>query len=725
MYFADTVILNTVKNPSQFWRKRIDGFFTVFKMTLVWMFFVHSAHAEESTADALIPYNVGLITVAGIIAFVIGLAMLRKLLRLRTALKHGYAGSQLQTRVVKTFALVTIIPTIVISLFSIFFFYIGIQDWFNDRITTVLGESAAVAETYLEEHRANLQADAQAMAHDLQRDVHLSLTNPTVFSQILNGQVALRSLNEAVVLQQRQVVARSLLSFSLNFDSLPTEVVTRAREGEVALTERDDRIFAIVAIDPLLESYLVISRLVDSDVMSHLERSRGASQEYSNLKASIEQFQLVFMIAFILVTLVLLFAVILYGIEFASRMTTPLTTVAQATERVRAGDYSIQIEEGTGNEEMDRLIHHFNRMTEQLNTQRLELTQANRMLDQRRRFSETVLSGVTAGVIAIDTTLAISLCNDRALALLGYADEKELVGRSLRSVIPDLSVFLSQVMQSPGEVHEEQVTLKKGEQSVTLQVKVSAEISHQYVEGFIVTLDDITPLISAQRSAAWSDVARRVAHEIKNPLTPIKLSVERLRKKFTPQEEVGAESFNRYLDTITRHLKDIGTIVEEFSSFARMPAPTFEEVALKPMLEKAMFSAETAHSDVEFLLFPSDAEQKIVCDEGLMNQVLTNLLKNAAESIERRTDTSAKGRVEVEYHTQHGVLMLNLHDNGVGFPEQLIHKIMEPYVTTRAKGTGLGLAIVKKIIEDHKGTISLSNAEGGGAVISIMLPVGS
>lgn len=683
---------------------------------------VKAAYANNPVSEAISNYDMTLIVIASLLTLLVGFGILRKLMRLRLAIQHGYAGSELQSRVVKTFTLVTIIPTIVISLFSIFFFYVGIQDWFNERITTVLDESVAVAEAYLEEHRSNLRGDAQAMAHDLQRDVHLSLANPAVFSQILNGQVALRSLNEAVLLQQKRVVARSLLSFSLNFDSLPDNVMAQAQQGEVVITERDDRLFAVVALDPLLESYLVISRLVDSDVLEHLESSRGAADDYRALKASISQFQIVFVIAFVLITLVLLFSIILYGMEFASRLTTPLTTVAQATERVRAGDYSIQIEEESGNEEMDRLIHHFNRMTEQLNRQRLELTQANRMLDQRRRFSETVLRGVSAGVIALDTTLAVGLCNDSALNLLGYADEKELVGRSLRSIVPELTVFLSRVLKQPGEVHQDQVTIKKLEKTLTLQVKVSAEISHKYVEGFIVTLDDITPLISAQRSAAWADVARRVAHEIKNPLTPIKLSVSRLTKKFKPDDAEGAENFDRYIDTISRHLTDIGAIVEEFSSFARMPAPSFQEVLLKPMLEKAIFSAETTYPEIEFCLYPSDANQMLICDEGQISQILTNLLKNAAESIERRDNINNKGRIEVEYHTYQGSVMLNFHDNGVGFPEELIHKIMEPYVTTRAKGTGLGLAIVKKIIEDHKGTISLANAEQGGAVISIMFP---
>jgi two-component system, NtrC family, nitrogen regulation sensor histidine kinase NtrY len=658
--------------------------------------------------DAANVQNLVIITGAGIVVFVIGLAIIRRLFRLHVANKHGYAGAQLQSRVVKTFTLVTIIPTIIISIFSIFFFYFVIQDWFGERLTTVLDESVAVAETYLDEHKSNLGADAKAMAYDIERNMHLSTSNPQLFGNMLNSQVELRSLNEAVIIQQKRVIARSLLSFSFNFETVPDDMISLARAGEVVLTERDDRLFAVVAIEPLFETYLVISRLVDKDVLEHLERSEGAADEYRALKDNIAQFQIIFVIAFILLTLVLLFSVILYGMNFASWLATPITTVAQATERVRAGDYSIQIEEHSGSEEIDRLIHHFNRMTEQLNSGRLELIQANRMLDTRRRFSETVLRGVSAGVIALDTTLAIKLCNRPALKLLNKDHEHEITGQSLRTVMPEMTVFLSRVMQRPGETHQDQITIKDNEKTRTLQVKVSAEINEKYVEGFIVTLDDITPLISAQRSAAWADVARRVAHEIKNPLTPIKLSIDRLSKKFVPEDEKDAESFKRYIDMMSRHLKDIGTIVEEFASFARMPSAVFEQRMVKALLEKALLSAETANPHITYTLHAHQPQLQLLCDEGMMSQLFTNVLKNAGESINRSANKKC-GAIHVEYHSDDALIYMSFSDNGVGFPEELIDKIMEPYVTTRSKGTGLGLAIVKKIIEEHKGTITIRN----------------
>ncbi len=659
---------------------------------------------------------------AGLAVVSVGIALLRKWLRLRSVLRTGYAGSQLQTKVVKAFSLVTILPTLVISLFSLAFFYYGLKDWFNERVTTVLEESIAVAEAYLNEHESTLRADAMAMGNDLLRELPLANSSPAVFGQILNTQVALRSLAEAIVIQNNHVVARSLLSFSLSFDMLPPDVLSTALNGDVAIINKDDRIFAVVAIDPFSNSYLVISRLLDGKVIDHIAQSKKAAEDYARIKGSINQFEITFIVVFMLVTVGLLLAVIWYGISFAARITRPLTMVAQATERVRSGDYSIRIEERTHNEEIDRLIRHFNRMTEQLYSQRLELTQANRMLDQRRRFSETVLSGVSAGIIALDTTFVVGLCNASAVRLLGFREENEMVGHALRALVPEFDGLLLQLYQTSNDTYQDQIAVRVAGKARTLQVKISAELSQSYIEGYIVTIDDITPLIAAQRAAAWADVARRVAHEIKNPLTPIKLSAERLRKKFAPEDGAQRDSFNKYLDTITRHLSDIGTIVEEFASFARMPAPRLAEIPLRPLLEKALFTSETIHPEIRFTLDMPNEMLAVMCDEGQFGQVLTNLLKNAAESLERRVERVETGHISMTVEEGGDEILLFIRDNGVGFPEELLPKIMEPYVTTRAKGTGLGLAIVKKIIEDHKGTITLANRPEGGAVVTITLP---
>jgi two-component system nitrogen regulation sensor histidine kinase NtrY len=667
--------------------------------------------------EGLVPLAIA-VTAMMIISFLI----FRRLLRLRNVLKRGITGSQLQNKVVKVFSLVTIIPTIIISVFSILFFYYGIKDWFNQSINTVLNESVAVAESYLEEHKTNLRADSLAMAKDLQRELHLAFTNPKLFENIVNGQVSVRTLSEAIIIQNQKIIARSNLSFSFIFETIPEHALENARGGNVATLEMDDRLFAIVALDPVSNIYLVISRLIDAKVLNHIEESKGAAASYANVSENINNLQILFITGFIFVTIFLLLAVIWYGINFAQRLTIPLITLAQATQRVGEGDYSIQIDNIKDNDEMDMLIAHFNRMTEQLQKQRQELTQATRMLDQRRRFTETILEGVSAGIVALDNNFIITLCNHSALRLLGFKAESELRSKSLAEIIPAFEILLEKVRLNPSEVHQEQVALRHHGINFILQAKVSAESSQAYVEGFIVALDDITPLIAAQRSAAWSDVARRVAHEIKNPLTPIKLSLDRLKKKFEPDTPELKESYHKYIGTISRHIADISRIVEEFSAFARLPAPKMQEINICALLEQALFSAETMHQQITYGLVTSNPNIMLQVDEVQMSQVFTNLLKNAAESIESVENKHARGQIDVMLRHNDNAVTIDIADNGIGFPPELLPRIMEPYVSTRSKGTGLGLAIVKKIIEDHKGTISLGNRSMGGAIITISLP---
>jgi two-component system nitrogen regulation sensor histidine kinase NtrY len=322
----------------------------------------------------------------------------------------------------------------------------------------------------------------------------------------------------------------------------------------------------------------------------------------------------------------------------------------------------------------------------------------------------------------LDNNFIITLCNHSALRLLGFKAESELRSKSLAEIIPAFEILLEKVRLNPSEVHQEQVALRHHGINFILQAKVSAESSQAYVEGFIVALDDITPLIAAQRSAAWSDVARRVAHEIKNPLTPIKLSLDRLKKKFEPDTPELKESYHKYIGTISRHIADISRIVEEFSAFARLPAPKMQEINICALLEQALFSAETMHQQITYGLVTSNPNIMLQVDEVQMSQVFTNLLKNAAESIESVENKHARGQIDVMLRHNDNAVTIDIADNGIGFPPELLPRIMEPYVSTRSKGTGLGLAIVKKIIEDHKGTISLGNRSMGGAIITISLP---
>jgi two-component system nitrogen regulation sensor histidine kinase NtrY len=499
---------------------------------------------------------------------------------------------------------------------------------------------------------------------------------------------------------------------------MPPSALERAKRGEVVLmTAEHDKVRALVRLDTLNDTYLLVGRLIDSKVLEHMASAQGAVSEYNGLKAQLDRLQVMFSIVFVTLALLLLLAAVWYGMRFAARLTTPISNLVLAAERVRGGDFSARVDDAAYKDEIGTLSRSFNRMTEQLSAQRTELMDANRRLDERRRFSEAVLSGVSAGVIALDRNKHITLSNRSAATILNKIDQPVAPETSIESVLPGIGELLVQAEQLPGEMAQNTLTLNKNGKTITLHVRVTVEQFDAEIEGFIVTFDDITLLVAAQRNAAWADVARRVAHEIKNPLTPIQLAAERLKRKYLKFIVDDQESFIKYTDTIAKHVGDIGRMVEEFVSFARMPQPKFSDEDIGGIIRKAVFSAQVANPAIAYKLDIPAQPFMFYCDERQITQIMTNLLKNAAEAIEAKNTSPAKGegaiRVQLSCHDE--LLEITIEDNGIGLPAVEPQQLLEPYVTTRTKGTGLGLAIVKKIVEDHKGRISLENIPGGGA----------
>ena len=694
--------------------------------------------------------------VLGFLMFDIGLLTLLiviialRIYNLWAALRVGSAGSQLQKRILMLFSLVTITPTLIVSVFSIFFFNLGIQTWFNDRVQTAVDESLVVAEAYLAEHKENIRGDALAMAADLNQVANLAITDPPAYNHIVATQSTLRLLTEAIVFHNNRIIAQGQLSFALAFEHIPQDVMERASKGEaVIITPQEDKVQALLKLEAPEDTYLLVGRLIDSKVLAHMQNTQGAVNEYNTLKNQLYKLQMTFSAVFVTLALLLLLASIWYGMVFASRLSRPISSLAAAAERVRGGDYSARVADTPDKDEIGSLSRAFNRMTEQLDAQRGELIEANRHIDERRRFSEAVLAGVSAGVIALDRDKRITLFNRSAGTILNKVDMPVAPEKHIAEILPGIQESLMQAEDVPGEVVQNTLTITQGGKTVTLHVRVTVEQLGKEIEGFIVTFDDITPLVAAQRNAAWADVARRVAHEIKNPLTPIQLAAERLKRKYLKYITEDQDMFVKYTDTITRHVGDIGKIVEEFVSFARMPTPKFSNEDLSGIVKKAVFSAQIANPAVEYRLSAPEGECLIYCDEGQMTQVMTNLLKNAAESIEARLASSSslegeggvgglathskpesgatplpnsqggRGLVSIALVRENDSIEVTIDDNGIGFPPGETQKMLEPYVTTRTKGTGLGLAIVRKIIDDHKGRINLENIPEGGARVRL------
>ncbi len=673
---------------------------------------------ESDTLTWLVGVNLALVVVLA--SFIIA-----RMVELLRAMKRGAVGSRLQTRIVLIFSLVTIIPTIMLSIFAAIFFHVGIKGWFDERVTQAIEESVKVAEAYLNEHKETIRADALAMASDIERHLPMVLTNPPMFGKMLDNQAALRNLTEAIIFDQNQVIARSELSFSLSFERLPPQVLERADGGRVVvLADDQDKIRALVKLGNLNDTYLLVGRLIDPDVLEHMVVAQGGARDYRQLQANISNIQLHFSLLFALVAVLLLLAAIWYGMYLALRLVVPITRLIYAAEQVRAGDFTAQVPDTHKQDEIATLGRAFNRMTQQLEKQRQELMAANRQLDERRRFIEAVFAGVSAGVVALDQHQVISVNNRTAAQLLQDDETQSMKGMPITALLPDIEPLLRQAADKPETLIEEHISVRRAGRVLNLQVRVTAEAKDKQIEGFILTFDDITELVNAQRSAAWADVARRIAHEIKNPLTPITLSAERLRKKYRDklEREEEREGFQRYTDTIARHARDIGQMVEEFVSFARMPAPLMSEHDLSKTVQEAVFSAKTVHHGITFTT--QLPEEPVICsyDERLLAQTLTNLLKNAAEGIEarREREPDLNGEITVRLTQDPETTHLIVEDNGIGFPPEELHRLTEPYVTTRAKGTGLGLAIVKKHMEEHRGTLHLENRAQGGARVVLV-----
>ncbi len=625
--------------------------------------------------------------------------------------RRGIQESRLQRRIVRSFCIVAALPTVVVSIFSALFFNLGIQAWFNERVGTAVQESLVVAEAYLAEHRENIRVDALALADDISRFADMSFANPVEFNRFVSAQAKRRHMTEVVVFQKNRIIAQGRLSFTIAFESLPQSALARAAEGEVVILpsaspEDEDKVRVLTRLEGISDGYLLVGRLVDEKVINHMESTQGAVAEYKGLENQLTRLQWTFSAVFILLSLVLLLAAVWYGLMFAARLTAPISRLSVAAERVRGGDYLARVEAGGGNDEISTLSHTFNRMTEQLDAQRSDLIEANRQLDERRRFSEAVLGGVSAGVLALDREKRITLSNRSAATMLGEGGAL-MQGRHVNEMLPGINELLAQNESNP-DAHGS-ITLGSGADARSLHVRITAG-----PDGSIVTFDDITALVSAQRHAAWSDVARRVAHEIKNPLTPIALSAERLKRKFLQKlEGEEAESFTKYVDTIARHVTDIGGMVEEFVSFARMPGAVMQPADLVDLVKHAVFSAQVAYPNVRYVLNCEDARIGLLCDERQVAQIFTNLLKNGAEAIEG--ESMQAGEVSVTVVKTPERVTVEITDNGPGFPPDKIQSMLEPYVTTRARGTGLGLAIVKKIMEEHGGKVDLANQETGGA----------
>jgi two-component system nitrogen regulation sensor histidine kinase NtrY len=613
--------------------------------------------------------------------------------------RRGLAGARLHGRLVALFSVVAVTPTIMVAVFSVMLFDLGLRAWFSERVSTAIHNSLAVAEAYTQEHLRTISNDALAISQVMNRRGAALIYNPLLLGQVLSQQSNVRSLTEAAV-----------------YDG-SGQLLGRATDFLLA--------FNLIRLDLPADTFLFVGRLVDPRVVGHMDRTRGAVQLYSDIEGKRFGMEITFALIFVVVALLLLLAAVWVGLGIANHLTAPIGALIEAAGSVAGGDLSARVATRDSGDEIDSLSHAFNRMTGELQMQQGELIKANRLLDSGKEFIEAVLRGVSAGVLGLDSNGYINVANRVACELLGVPAEA-LRKKHLSEVMPDIAPLLDQARRRPRRLLEQATVYQLGDdRALRLLVRVAIEENVEGVFGFVVTFDDMTELEAAQRKAAWSDVARRIAHEIKNPLTPIQLSAERLRRKYLGQIHSEPETFKTCTDTIIRHVEDIGRMVDEFSEFARMPAPVFEEECLQELIEQTVFLQRTAEHGISYELHVPDDPVRIACDRQQLSRALTNLLLNAADSVNARLEDggadSEKGSIAVNLRLEGRTPVIEVADNGRGLPVPERHRLTEPYVTTREGGTGLGLAIVKKIVEDHEGELELLDNPGGGALVRIHL----
>lgn len=676
-----------------------------------------------------------------IILMMLVVLVARRLASLFSGRRRGVAGSRLHVRLVFIFGLLAAMPAIIMTVFAAFFFHFGVQSWFSDRVRTAVNESQAVAEAYLAEHMQVIRADTMAMAQDLNRQAELLLSNAQAFEKVMSTQSMLRNLPEAMVFDAAgRILARSPGAVTLALNGLPPEAMNKAREkGVVIIADgASDRVRALAQLEGFADGFLLVGREVDPRVLAHVRDTRRASQEYEALEGQRSGLQVKVTMIFIVVALLLLFAAIWFGLMFARQLVQPISALIAAADRVRAGDLSARVPSFDRKDEFDVLARSFNRMTSQLGEQRADLVEANRQLDERRRFTETVLAGVSAGIVGVDAEDTITIANQSAADLFGESVEN-LTGHAVTQIIPAVRDVLDQARQKSGRLAQVEIpyAARAGLSRTLLVRAASAEEG-----GAVLTFDDITELQSAQRKAAWSDVARRIAHEIKNPLTPIQLSAERLQRKYLGQIEKDKEIFSQCIGTIIHHVEDIGRMVTEFSDFARMPDPVMDHGDVVSHVRDVLALPQEAHPDIEFVIdIPESADSVIFTrfDARQIRQALTNIVQNAVDSIHMRQEQRPGGdggRIGVFIARKPGesLAAICVIDNGLGFPVQGdAERLTEPYVTHKPRGTGLGLAIVKKIMEDHRGRLVMGAPDWltkiagwknpAGAAVTLILPV--
>jgi two-component system nitrogen regulation sensor histidine kinase NtrY len=629
------------------------------------------------------------------------------------ARRRGRAGSRLHVQIVGLFAVIAAVPTVLVSVVASTTLDRGLDRFFSTRTRAMVEQSLIVANAYVSEHAEAIRSDLLAMAYDLGRAKPIFDQDRDQFQKIISAQAAGRSLSAALLIKSDgSTVDRAGVTVDKKVVLPTADLLAQVNETEprVALIPEDNHLAAVVKLRGYDDMYLYAARILDPRVVAQLRATQDSFGEFANLEARRLGIQIAFGLMFAVIALIVLLSSAWLGLDFANRLVAPIRRLIGAANVVSTGNLNIQVPVRRSEGDLARLGETFNKMTQELRTQHEDIVRARDLIDSRRRFTEAVLAGASAGVIGVNANGHISILNRSAERLMGRS-ESEVLGLPLAQVAPELGEISEAARTGNQRLIQKQIAMRRDGQERNYSVRVTSEQAIEAEHGYVITIDDITELVLAQRSSAWADIARRIAHEIKNPLTPIQLSAERLRRKYGKSISDDPAVFEQCTETIVRQVDDIKRMVDEFSRFARMPKAVLADEDVADAVRQVVFLLRVAHPDIDFDVNLEAEAMPARFDRRLISQALTNIIKNAAEAIGAVPPAELdRGRIAVRVYREGKNVVIDVIDNGIGLPKENRSRLLEPYVTTRDKGTGLGLAIVGRILEEHGGRLELRNA---------------
>jgi len=680
----------------------------------------------------LINDHENIFTISLIISFllivIIFFILLKNIFFILNQIKLEKAGQELQKKILLIFSIIALTPTLFISFFSIFIFDAALSGWFNKKISTAISQSVEVANQYLDEHQSGMRGDILELVNLININSEIFSSDKNKFNNFLDKYTRQHNLSEAVIIDSiGNVLAFSEFVFEYTYTEIPPKFYDTANNGKILIVKEDDsnKMRAFIKLPQYIDAYLLITSFVDQRVLNAIKSTSIAVSDYQSIEIKQFDIKISFIVIFLLITLILLFTSLIIGLNIANRLFEPITSLIRGAEEVGGGNLDYKISDEVLSKininEIKRLVQAFNLMISDLKSNRVDLEHANDQLDKRRKFSESVLSGVYSGVIGLDKNLKINLPNVTATNLLGITIGKDF-GKPILDIVPEFTDVINSLLTSKKNVVEDKIYIVRDDKVLNLITRFVVQKSDDLILGYVLTFDDVTSLIAAQKMGAWSDIARRIAHEIKNPLTPIRLAAERLMNKLSSNRKIDKKTFEQSLNMITRQVDDIHHLVDEFSSFARMPSPKLKVININKVIVEYINPMISSFEKVLIEVDDVIENALIMGDEKQIRQACGNLIKNSYENLNSNDIKNA--RISIIFKIENNFAEIYVNDNGSGIEKSIISQIIEPYFTTKVGGSGLGLAITKKIIDDHNGSIFIRPLKGSkGTSILLKFPL--